>query len=177
MQLHCSTQNAAKRKVTAKQKLRAGNWSGKLWTLLQPEMVHSVILRSYGGWKTHKDRSTYLRASNLKSQKHAGSNLLLFLEKSSMTLTQERRVTHLLLKKDQLRSSEGTMPWSPIKNYSSLYQARIWAALLIRMARQSFGSEDALNGNSSFKHHHLWSFWTLPNLSPQSQLFTRTPMS
>lgn len=46
MQLHC-THNATKRKVTAKEKFRAGNWSRRLWTLLQPKMVHSVILRSY----------------------------------------------------------------------------------------------------------------------------------
>ena len=74
---------------------------------------HTAFLGGAGG--TTKDRSTYSRASNLKGQKHAERNLLLFLEKSSMTLTQERTVIHLLLKKDQLRSSEGTMLCSPIK--------------------------------------------------------------
>lgn len=65
MQLHCSTQNAAKREVTVKQKLRAGNKSGRLWTPLQPETVRSVILHSCRGKKKTKDRSTYLRALNL----------------------------------------------------------------------------------------------------------------
>lgn len=97
MRLHCSTRDTAKRKGTAKQKLRAegyGHRHNQKW------YIASYCIPVGGEKKTqHKDRSTYLRASNLKGQKHAERNLLLFLEKSSMTLTQERTVTHLLLKK------------------------------------------------------------------------------
>lgn len=39
---------------------------------------------------------------------------------------------------------------------------------------QSFRSEQAPTGKASSKHHHLWSFQTLPCLPPQSQLFTGT---
>lgn len=61
----------------------------------------------------NKNRSTHLRASDLNGQKHVERNLLLFLERSAMTLTHDR--TRSLLTEAQLRFSEGTTPRSPIK--------------------------------------------------------------